>query len=72
MSGMAALIRSIARRRATRPPEGQPNPGLDREDAERRERLAARAFLGGDIPAVWYRQQMGAIAADTERHQPRR
>jgi hypothetical protein len=42
------------------------------EDAERRERLAARAFLGGDIPAVWYRQQMGAIAADTEHHQPRR
>jgi hypothetical protein len=72
MSGIAALIRSITRRRATRPPERQPNAGLDREDAERRERLAARAFLGGDIPAVWYRQQMGAIAADTEHHPPRR
>jgi hypothetical protein len=71
MSGIATLIRSIAGRRATRPPERQPDPNREAEDGERRERLVERAFLAGDIPAVWYRQQMAAIAADTEHHQPR-
>jgi hypothetical protein len=39
-------------------------------DSERQQLLLETAFLAGEVPAVWYRQQMAAIAAGTAQHRP--
>ncbi|MFF5075583.1 hypothetical protein ACFY36_00915 [Actinoplanes sp. NPDC000266] len=65
--GLAGVV---LRQLAGRPPAASaPAPEPDATEGERRQRLVEAAFLAGDIPAVWYRQQMAAIAADAP--QPR-
>ncbi|MEV4350835.1 hypothetical protein AB0J83_40780 [Actinoplanes sp. NPDC049596] len=69
--GLAVFV--LRRRRTDRRPAttGRAvDPGeLDTEtEAERQQRLVEAAFLAGDIPAVWYRQQMAALAAQTPQY----
>ena len=39
------------------------DPGVEAAACEREEARLARAFLSGDIPAVWYRHEMAVLAA---------
>ena len=51
---------------AAPPEEPAKKSAADVAEAERRERRLEAAFLAGEVPAVWYRQQKAALAADGE------
>ncbi len=58
---------TMARRRPDRPTAVAAGEATD---SERQQLLLETAFLAGEVPAVWYRQQMAAIAAGTAQHHP--
>jgi hypothetical protein len=60
-------VRSAARRRPDRPTAVAAGEATD---SERQQLLLETAFLAGEVPAVWCRQQMAAIAAGTAQHHP--
>lgn len=58
---------TMARRRPDRPTAVAAGEATD---SERQQLLLETAFLAGEVPAVWCRQQMAAIAAGTAQHHP--
>jgi hypothetical protein len=67
-----AVVLVLALGRLTRRPPAVPAPTTrDDEYNVHREQLLDAAFRDGRIPAVWYRQQKAALAADAEDGTPR-
>lgn len=66
LTALVAALRyggSVAGRRRNRPAAPPlAAPAVDRDDEREESRLAA-ALLAGDLPMVWYRQRMAALAA---------
>ncbi|MCY1145064.1 hypothetical protein OWR29_44295 [Actinoplanes sp. Pm04-4] len=67
-----AVVLVLVLARLTRRAPAAPMPAArDDEYDVQREQLLDAAFRDGRIPAVWYRQQKAALAADAEDGTPR-
>lgn len=64
LTALVAALRyggSVAGQRRDHPAAPPAAPTVDRDDEREESRLAA-ALLAGDLPTVWYRQRMAALA----------